>query len=66
MLRAYHELEPRIQAERYRRYREVLAPGRAARWPTGWAGAGAGARGFLPESLPSWPPFPDTNDALAG
>ena len=64
VLRAYHELEPRIQAERYRRYREVLAlAARAVAERLGWKLA-AGRESFLPESLPSWPPFSDTNDAL--
>jgi 2-haloalkanoic acid dehalogenase type II len=64
VLRAYHELEPRVQAERYRRYRDVL--GRTARAVAdrlGWTLA-PGREAFLPESLPSWPPFPDTNEAL--
>jgi 2-haloalkanoic acid dehalogenase type II len=61
---AYHELEPAIEAERYRPYREVLAIAarRVAarlRWPLA-----PGAERFLPESLPAWPPFPDTNAAL--
>jgi 2-haloalkanoic acid dehalogenase type II len=61
---AYHEIEPAVQAEGFRRYRDVLtetARGVAARltWPLAEARAG-----FLAESLPSWPPFPDTNAAL--
>ena len=61
---AYHELEPRIQAERYRRYREVLAlAARAVADRLGWRLA-PGRETFLPDSLPAWPPFPDTNDAL--
>jgi len=59
----YHELEPEIESD-YRSYREVLAE--VARR----VGAGLGlevsdeqARS-LPASLPSWPPFGDTNRAL--
>jgi 2-haloalkanoic acid dehalogenase type II len=64
VLRAYHEIEPRIQAERYRRYREVLAlTARAVAERLGWPLA-PGREAFLPESLPTWPPFPDTNGAL--
>jgi 2-haloalkanoic acid dehalogenase type II len=64
VLRAYHEVEPRVQAERYRRYREVLAlAARAVADRLGWVLA-PGREAFLPESLPAWPPFPDTNDAL--
>jgi 2-haloalkanoic acid dehalogenase type II len=64
VLRAYHEIEPRVQAERYRRYREVLAlTARAVAERLGWPLA-PGREAFLPESLPTWPPFPDTNGAL--
>jgi 2-haloalkanoic acid dehalogenase type II len=64
VLADYAEFEPQIQAERYRPYREVLAltAERVAR-RLGWSGAeGSGA--FLPGSLASWRPFPDTNAAL--
>jgi 2-haloalkanoic acid dehalogenase type II len=64
VLRAYHEIEPAVQAERYRRYRDVLAiAARGVAERLGWKLA-PGREAFLPESLPSWPPFPDTNDAL--
>ena len=64
VLAAYHELEPRIQAERYRRYRDVLAlAARAVAERLGWTPA-PGREMFLPESLPAWPPFPDTTAAL--
>ena len=64
LLRAYHELEPVVEAESWRPYREVLvesAQRAAAR--LGWE-LSAGTARLLPESLPSWPPFPDTNAAL--
>jgi 2-haloacid dehalogenase/putative hydrolase of the HAD superfamily len=59
----YHEVEPEIESD-YRSYREVLSE--VARR------VGAGLRvdvsdeqaGSLPDSLPSWPPFVDTNRAL--
>jgi len=63
-LAAYHEIEPRVQAERYRRYHDVLAlTARRVAERLGWALA-PGREQFLPESLPSWPPFADTNAAL--
>jgi 2-haloalkanoic acid dehalogenase type II len=64
VLRAYHAIEPAVQAERYRRYRDVLAlTARAVAERLDWALA-PGREAFLPESLPTWPPFSDTNDAL--
>jgi 2-haloalkanoic acid dehalogenase type II len=63
-LRAYHEIEPAVEAEPFRSYREVLAEtgrrlARRLGWPLDPARAGA-----LADSLPSWPAFPDTNPAL--
>jgi 2-haloalkanoic acid dehalogenase type II len=64
MLAAYHEIEPVVQAERYRSYREVLSlTARRIADRLGWALA-PGRERFLPDSLPSWPPFADTNAAL--
>jgi 2-haloacid dehalogenase/putative hydrolase of the HAD superfamily len=63
-LRAVSEREPEIQAAHYRTYREVLtvtAMEVAAR--LGWAVSRERAA-FLPDSLPRWKPFPDTNAAL--
>ncbi len=58
------EIEPQVEAERFRSYREVLdeAAVRIARRlgreiPTG-------SRHFLSQSLASWPPFGDTREAL--
>ncbi|HSS45099.1 MAG TPA: HAD-IA family hydrolase [Thermoanaerobaculia bacterium] len=61
---AYAQIEPTVQARPYRGYREILASTVmevAARlgWPLKYDRAG-----FLAESLPSWPPFPDANPAL--
>ncbi len=64
VLAAYAEIEPEVEARPYQSYRQVLgatAAGVAAR--LGWPLASRDA-GFLAESLPSWPPFPDTNAAL--
>jgi 2-haloalkanoic acid dehalogenase type II len=64
VLGAYHEIEPVVQAERYRPYREVLAlTARAVAERLGWKPR-PGREAFLAESLPSWPPFADTNAAL--
>jgi 2-haloalkanoic acid dehalogenase type II len=63
-LRLYADIEPAVQTERYRSYREVLTESArriAAR--LGWALPGARA-GFLADSLPYWRPFPDTNPGL--
>ena len=64
VLRAYAMIEPIVEQERYRSYREVLTE-TAARiahmygWPLSYERAG-----FLAASLPSWKPFDDTNLAL--
>jgi 2-haloalkanoic acid dehalogenase type II len=64
VLQAYAEIEPLVEAGAFRSYREVLAEtairvaGRL-----GWRIGTARAQ-FLPESLPSWQPFADTNPAL--
>ena len=64
VLKAYSEIEPSVEAERYRDYREVLtdtAQRVAERfsWPLNRERAV-----FLAESLPAWQPFADTNPAL--
>ena len=64
ILAAYHELEPEVEAFEYRPYREVLtATAIRVAQRLGWPLTGDRAR-FLPESLPRWKPFPDTNTAL--
>jgi len=63
-LQAYHEIEPVVQAERYRPYREVLTlTAQRIAERLGWRRAPARAA-FLAESVPAWPPFADTNAAL--
>jgi 2-haloalkanoic acid dehalogenase type II len=62
VLGLYAEIEPVVEQETYRRYRDVLAitASRVASrlgWPEG-------DDGFLARGLPSWQPFPDTNPAL--
>jgi 2-haloalkanoic acid dehalogenase type II len=64
VLEAWARVEPQVQREGYRSYREVLGEtaARIARH-AGWE-LDAGGRRFLAESLPRWSPFPDTNAAL--
>ena len=64
LLERYHELEPQVENEGYRTYREVLAlvfeelmREEGLQLPEGEAGA-------LAKSLPEWPPFPEVPDAL--
>jgi 2-haloalkanoic acid dehalogenase type II len=64
VLAAYHEVEPAVQSGAFRRYRDVLADvARRVADRLGWTLAGPRAA-FLAESVPDWPPFPDTNPAL--
>src|SRR5437867_10721215 len=63
-LATYGALEPLVEAEAHRSYRDVLtetARRTAAR--LGWRLSEQRA-GFLAESLPAWRPFLDTNPAL--
>jgi 2-haloacid dehalogenase/putative hydrolase of the HAD superfamily len=64
VLSLYAVIEPEVEAEAFRSYREVLTETaqRVARrlgWPLPEARSS-----FLAESLPYWRPFPDTNRAL--
>jgi 2-haloacid dehalogenase/putative hydrolase of the HAD superfamily len=64
VLRAYEQIEPIVEREQYRFYRDVLTES-AARvahslgWPVAYERAT-----FLVNSMSSWRPFPDTNAAL--
>jgi 2-haloacid dehalogenase len=65
LLERYHQVEPELEAESYRSYREVLtlalervAQDEQVQLPEGEAGA-------LAKSLPDWPAFPEVPDALA-
>jgi 2-haloalkanoic acid dehalogenase type II len=65
VLAAYAEIEPEVEHEAYRPYRDVLAEtARRVAARLGWPLAPERAS-FLPDSLPRWRPFPDTNPALA-
>ena len=65
LLRRYHELEPQVQAERYRSYAEVLSLTLERLAEEVGYGIPEGESGVLPHSLPGWPPFPDVPPALA-
>jgi putative hydrolase of the HAD superfamily len=63
-LALYVEIEAEVEAGPYQRYRAVLAEtARRIAHRLGWPLPESGA-GFLAESMPAWPPFPDTNPAL--
>jgi 2-haloalkanoic acid dehalogenase type II len=63
ILAAYHAAEPRVQAEQYRTYREVLTLLETEiALELGWAPPDA--PGYLADSLPGWRPFSETNRAL--
>ena len=59
----YGTIEPVVQAEEYRSYREVLDEA-ASRTLSSLGITRPGTRAFLSDSLHAWPPFPDTNPAL--
>ena len=64
VLRAYELIEPMVEREHYRLYRDVLieTAARAAHalgWPIAWERAT-----FLLNSIRNWQPFADTNPAL--
>ena len=64
VLQALFDTERAVQAAQYERYRDVLTTTavRAAQ-RLGWTITPERAA-FLPQSLPGWSPFPDTNAAL--
>jgi 2-haloacid dehalogenase len=59
LLRRYHGLEPPLEADGTRSYREVLTEAMRG------LGAPEGEEDALARSLPSWTPFPEVPDALA-
>jgi 2-haloalkanoic acid dehalogenase type II len=63
-LALYIEVEAAVEAEAYQSYRAVLAEtARRIAARLGWRLPPERAD-FLADSLPAWPPFPDTNPAL--
>jgi 2-haloalkanoic acid dehalogenase type II len=64
MLKAYAEIEPAVEAETYRPYRDVLTEtAQRVANRLGWP-LSPEQVSFLAESLPAWQPFADTNQAL--
>jgi 2-haloalkanoic acid dehalogenase type II len=64
VLAAYAAIEPVIEAGPYQPYRAVLTEtARRVAERLGWP-ISADKAAFLPTSLPTWPPFSDTNPAL--
>jgi 2-haloalkanoic acid dehalogenase type II len=59
LLERYHELEPELEADGTRSYREVLTEAMRR------LGSPAGEEEALADSLPSWEPFPEVPQALA-
>jgi 2-haloacid dehalogenase len=57
-LARYHELEPELERDGTLGYREVMTEAMRR------LGAPAGEEAGLAESLPGWPPFPETKSAL--
>jgi 2-haloacid dehalogenase len=60
LLARYHELEPELEADGTRSYREVLIEAMRR------LGAPVGEEDALAGSLPHWPPFPEAPQALKG
>jgi 2-haloacid dehalogenase len=58
LLLRYHELEPQLEADGTRSYRDVLTEAMRR------LGATAGEEDALARSLPSWQPFPEVPEAL--
>jgi 2-haloalkanoic acid dehalogenase type II len=63
IIELHWRLEPVVQAEAYRPYREVLAL-TAQRTFAALGAPGVSDGTFLAASVPAWRPFPDTNGAL--
>jgi 2-haloalkanoic acid dehalogenase type II len=64
VIKLYVETEAAVEGGPYRRYRAVLAEtARRIARQLGWPLPESRAR-FLADSMPAWPPFPDTNPAL--
>jgi 2-haloalkanoic acid dehalogenase type II len=59
LLERYHELEPELEADGTRSYREVMTEAMTG------LGAPAGEEDALARSLPQWQPFPEVQEALA-
>jgi 2-haloacid dehalogenase len=65
LLVRYHELEPGVEAERYRTYREVLDLVTAMLARERGGELGVGEVHAMSDSLPGWPAFPEVPESLA-
>ena len=65
LLERYHQLEPVVQAEAYRSYRDVLTLTLQRLALEEGLPLAVAEEGALADSLPRWPPFPEVPDALA-
>jgi len=65
LLDRYHVVEPEVQAERYRTYREVLDLVTATLARERGAELAPGDIHAMSDSLPSWPAFPEVPGSLA-
>jgi len=64
LLDEFHEVQNQLKTSEYRPYRELLTQVAASVAQThGWAG-GQDRAAMIPDSIPAWVPFPDTNAAL--
>jgi 2-haloacid dehalogenase len=64
LLRAFHDVEPALQASGERAYREVLTDAVPATGAALGLDVPAGRSSLLADSLPAWPPFVETAEAL--
>ena len=64
LLERYHELEPRVQAEEYRSYAEVMELTLERLAGESKVSIPEGESAALAKSLPGWPPFPEVPEAL--
>lgn len=65
LLARYHELEPGLQGEDYRSYREVMTLALEQLMQEEGVQPPEGETGALARSLPDWKPFPEVPSALA-
>src|SRR3954471_21712515 len=65
LLERYHELEPELESEPFRSYREVLTLALEQLMRDEGVQLPEGEAGSLAKSLPHWQPFPEVPEALA-
>jgi len=64
LLARYHQLEPELETENYRSYREVLSLALEEIFREEGLQPPEGEAGALARSLPEWQPFPEVPEAL--